>query len=718
MMRPSVFRLAVAVVIAVARGAVALPAFPGAEGFGANTPGGRGGSVVEVTSLADAGSGTLRAALEDTTGPRTVVFRVSGTIALSQHLRLDSESHSFVTIAGQTAPGDGVQLANYGIQLLGGVHDVVIRYLRIRPSDGSGTFSRDIDAVELWGSDDSHVHDIIVDHCSLQWAMDENLSAWGRVTDVTVQRSIVAEALLVGQDRQHAKGVLIGAAGEDQKPDRFSFHHVLFAHNPDRNPRIAYATTDFRNNIVYDYGGNNSTLFGPYGGFPPGPHTTDVNLVNNIWKNGPATYADYNAVAWVNPNTRLYLRGNRGPLCPTGCADEWAIGVREEFGSYGPAAAGAYRVTSPFAAPAVTIYAVDALSNILLANVGASRPVRDAVDARIVADVTAGTGTTGQGSGYPVLAAGAVPPDDDHDGMPDAWELTRGLSPTDPTDRNGDDDGDGYTNLEEYLHELGPTEFGCGDGIVHPGEACDDANTIDGDGCDANCTITACGNGIRTSGEACDDGNTTAGDCCAANCQFEAVASACDDANLCTTADACDGAGACAGTATPAITCKAADKGSLSLDARSQKLVWKWTKGDATTAAELGNPLNAGSTYALCAYDTLAALPSLVLRADFSASAAAWRVLGDGTLKYASKSGAPGGIVAAKLSPGVADRARLLVKARSVRMGSSLAVPPLPFSEDPSVTVQLRSSTGACWSQSYVAPARRNDARQFSDSVP
>jgi len=533
----------------VSRSVAALPAFPGAEGFGSATPGGRGGAVVEVTSLADTGPGSLRAALEDGTGPRTVVFRTSGTISLSQHIHMRGESDSFVTVAGQTAPGEGIQLANYGIQISAGAHDIVLRYLRIRPSNGPGDFHQDIDAVELWGSDGTNVHDIVIDHCSLEWAMDENMSAWDHVTDVTVQRTIIAEAEVDGQDHEYAKGILIGADPSAAKPDRFSFHHLLFAHNPDRNPRVAYAVTDFRNNIIYDWGGNNSTLLGPYGSFPPGPHSTDVNLVNNVWKKGPSTYADYNDVSWLHPNTRIFPLGNYAPKCATGCADEWQIGFRDEFGGYGPADPSIYRVAAPFVVPPVTTYATSDLTTILLANVGASLPARDEVDARIVQDVVAGTRTIGQGSGYPTLDAAPPPADADHDGMPDDWELAHGLSPADPDDRNGDLDGDGYTNLEEYLNEIGPTEFGCGDGITHAGEACDDGNATDGDGCDSNCTPTSCGNGIKTAGEACDDGNNIDGDCCSATCQLESFGATCDDGELCTIGDACDGAGTCRGGA-------------------------------------------------------------------------------------------------------------------------------------------------------------------------
>ncbi len=697
------------------RPAAALPAFPGAEGFGAATPGGRGGAVVEVTSLADMGPGTLRAALEDATGPRTVVFRTSGTIALSRHIRMQGESDSFVTVAGQTAPGDGIQLMNYGIQISAGAHDIVLRYLRIRPSSGPGDYKQDIDAVELWGSDGSHVHDIVIDHCSLEWAMDENMSAWAQVTDVTVQRTIIAEAQVDGQDHDYAKGVLIGAESSDAKPDRFSFHHVLFAHNPDRNPRIAYATTDFRNNVVFDWGGNNSTLLGPYGGFPAGPKPTEVNLVNDIWKKGPSTYATYDDVAWLNPNTQVFALGNYGPLCPSGCGDEWQLGFLSEMGSHGPADPSIYRAPAPFAVPPVTTYATSDLTTIVLANVGASLPARDEVDARIVADVLAGTGAIGQGSGYPTLDATAPPADTDHDGIPDDWELAHGLSPADPGDRNDDSDGNGYTNLEEYLNEIGPTEFGCGDGTAYPGEACDDGNTVDGDGCDSNCTPTSCGNGITTGGETCDDGNTTGGDCCSASCQVEAMGASCDDGELCTIADACDGAGSCVGAEAPATGCREAAKGSLVLDGKSRKLVWKWLNGAPTTSADLGNPLGGGTSYALCAYDTAASVSHLVLSARMPPGAGAWKALGGpGGFGYRSKSAAPDGLTVATLKAGAAGKARLIVKGK----GAALAVPMLPLTQNPTLTVQLKSSAGSCWSQSYAAPARRNDTRQFKDAFP
>lgn len=710
---PAVVLFLVALLTGSPRAASALPAFPGAEGFGSTTPGGRGGAVVAVTSLSDSGPGSLRAALQDATGPRTVVFRVSGTIALASPLRVEGAPDSFVTVAGQTAPGDGIQLANYGIQIRAGAHDVVLRHLRIRPSAGANDFVHDIDAIEMWGSDGSHVHSIVIDHCSLQWAMDENLSAWARVTDVTVQRSLIAEARVDGQNHQHAKGVLVGAETSDAKPDRFSFHHDVFAHNPDRNPRVAYAATDFRNNVIYDWGNNNSSLFGPYGGFPSGSKPTDVNLVGNVWKKGASTRPTYDDAVWLNPNTRVFAAANWGTHCPAGCGDEWDLGFREEVNGFGPASPLTYRVGSSFPAPFVTTYVTADLADVVLDDIGASRPTRDAADARIVADVIAGTGVNADHSDYPPLASAPPPADADADGMADDWELAHGLSPADPNDRNADLDGDGYTELEEYLNELADTgEYGCGDGVTLPGETCDDGNRIDGDGCDSNCTPTACGNGIATGGEGCDDGNLVAGDCCSPTCVPEAGGSTCSDGDLCTIADACDGGGTCVGTGAPALDCRTAAKGSLLLDAKRAQIGWKWTNGAATTLADLGDPIGGGTTYALCTYDTVAGVPALVARAAIP-SGAGWKTAGTG-YSYRSKTGAPFGITSLTARPGAAGKAKLALKGK----GTALAAPTLPLAQNPSVTLQLKSSTGVCWSQTYAAPARRNDATQLKDAFP
>ncbi len=263
----------------------------------------------------------------------------------------------------------------------------------------------------------------------------------------------------------------------------------------------------------------------------------------------------------------------------------------------------------------------------------------------------------------------------------------------------------------------------CGNGTTEPPELCDDGNLLDGDGCDSNCTPTGCGNGITTAGEQCDDGNTAGGDCCDASCQLEADGAPCDDTNPCTTSDACT-SGACAGAPEPAMTCVSALGGQLQIkdhtpdaspDARNQ-LAWQWKKGDATTGADLGNALASATRYDLCVYDTSAGTSSLAARLRIPGGGAChgracWKTSGSGTLKYTDKDATPDGVTQATFRPAVAGKAQLLVKARGVH----LAAPALPLAQSPTVVVQLHASTGACWGQTYSAPAARNDGVQFKD---
>lgn len=249
--------------------------------------------------------------------------------------------------------------------------------------------------------------------------------------------------------------------------------------------------------------------------------------------------------------------------------------------------------------------------------------------------------------------------------------------------------------------DIGADELTCGDGVPDAGEACDDGNAIDGDGCDHNCTATACGNGIVTVGEACDDGNLAGGDCCSATCAFESAGSSCDDGDLCRNGDACDGAGGCVGTATPLTVCKggAAAKGRLLLrdasSATGDALTWKLGAADATAASDLGDPTG-GDDYRLCLYDASAApQPSLSAGAP---AGSAWRVTGTG-VGYRSASGTPAGVRIVKIMSGAAGRAKVLVKAK----GAALVLPPLATLTAP-VTVQLRNAAGACWGATFSAP--------------
>ncbi|MDP2898727.1 MAG: pectate lyase [bacterium] len=426
-----------------------IPAFPGAEGFGAMTPGGRGGRVISVSNLNDSGPGSLRQALEVEKGPRIVIFRVAGTIELTKNINI-GEDNSYVTVAGQTAPGDGIQLKNFTISVAYGGHDVVIRYLRMRPGLGglATTQGSQIDGCLLYGPG-VHVHHVVIDHCSIQWALDENADVWGWVTDATFQWCIIAEGATTGHEKgTHSMGMLIGSSQSD-KPMTVSVHHCLFAHNAGRNPLVqpvepqieAPAVVDFRNNVVYNWSGNNSAVVA---------NGARVNFVNNLYLKGPSSGATDNII-WLLAPATLYVDGNWGPRCPTGSADGWAIGIHADTSYFGKPVG--KRALTPFPTPPVTTHPTGELKDAVLGRVGACLPRRDAVDARIVQDVLSGTGKMGIGSDYPTLSSGTPPQDTDGDGMPDAWERDRGLDPADSRD-GSQVAPSGYTRVEEYLNGL------------------------------------------------------------------------------------------------------------------------------------------------------------------------------------------------------------------------------------------------------------------------
>jgi len=289
----------------------------------------------------------------------------------------------------------------------------------------------------------------------------------------------------------------------------------------------------------------------------------------------------------------------------------------------------------------------------------------------------------------------------------------------------------GETDLDGGPRVLGPrVDIGadeaarCGNGAIEPPEECDDGDGDSGDGCDANCTATRCGNGVVTAGEQCDDGGTRAGDCCDAACQREPDGTACDDGDVCTRADACD-AGACAGRPEPALDCRAADTGALSLrggatsDPHGRQLSWKWERGAPTPLADLGDPVSGGAGYALCVYDTAGGTASIVLRAAAPAQGMCrgrpcWKAVGARGFRYTDKDGTPAGIVALKLLAGSAGRTQLALKAR----GALLESPALPLTQDPAVTAQIRRDGGPCWETVLPAPARRRDGGRFRDTTP
>jgi hypothetical protein len=441
-----------------------IPAFPGAEGAGMYTPGGRGGKVYLVRNLNDRGPGSLREAVE-ARGPRMVLFRVAGIINLETPLSI---THPFITIAGQSAPGDGVCIRNHTFEI--NTHDVVLRYLRFR----RGNLKVRDDALGGYP-----VKNIIIDHVSASWGLDENLSLYRHIVklpggklkklpveNLTIQWTISSEAL---NRYNHAFGGTWGGKN-------CSFHHNLFACNTGRNPSIGFGGGfDFRNNVLFNW--RHRTIDG-------GDGSSRINIVANYFKPGPATSGElrYRICRAMARNYKdeypgfgkWYVAGNHVDGYPKVTANNWAGGVQ-----YAPPRK--YRDTivpmgtekdvrafKPFPAAPITEHtAVEAYEQVL-SHAGASLPRRDPVDVRIIQTVRTGKPTFKNGiidspadvGGWPEYKPGAGPDvDTDGDGIPDWWEKKYGLDPNDPSDGARDKNGDGYTNLEKYLNGIDPTRF-------------------------------------------------------------------------------------------------------------------------------------------------------------------------------------------------------------------------------------------------------------------
>jgi len=421
----------------------AIPAFPGAEGGGAYAIGGRGGRVIEVTNLNDKGPGSLREAV-DAKGPRIVVFRVSGNIELKRQIEI---RNPYITIAGQTAPGDGICLQGSSLQVE--ADDVIVRYLRSRPAGVSG---KELDAISV-----KRCKNIIIDHCSASWSVDECLSSCTDTENTTIQWCLISESLTysVHHKGRHGYGGIWGGMNA-------TFHHNLLAHHTSRNPRFSgeMHTIDHRNNVIYNWGFNSCY----------GNEMGKVNMIGNYYKPGPATAEECVArIVQSDPNKkntswvgRYYLSGNYMVGSPEVTADNWK-------GVYGDAPKEIIRLDKPIPAAPVTTHSAEEAYKLVLAGAGANFPKRDALDERVIEEVRTGTakygkkwGGGGKGiidsqedvGGWPQLKSAQAPLDSDHDGMPDAWEKPRGLNPKDAKDAAKDRDGDGYTNVEEYINGL------------------------------------------------------------------------------------------------------------------------------------------------------------------------------------------------------------------------------------------------------------------------
>ncbi len=441
-----------------------IPAFPGAEGGGKYVTGGREGVVIHVTTLEDARDevtkqpaiGTLRKALQ-MDGTRTVVFDVAGTIHLTSQLEITGGN---LTVAGQTAPGDGICIAGYPVVVK--ASNVILRFLRFRMGDQNQVEG---DALTI-----CEHKNIIVDHCSFSWSTDECVSVYGN-ENFTLQYCFITESLKASV---HAKGA--HGYGGIWGGKNASFHHNLLAHHQSRNPRFDhdYVNTkcagpiDFVNNVVYNwesnsaYGGEGSTEGGG------GRH---INFVNNYYKPGPSTKDDVKT-RLVDPWTscsncvegskvlkkggsvvppKIYLVGNTMYGSSEVTADNW------KGSSKSKSIAGVdTRWTDGLTSLSKEQSAEEAYETVL-AKAGCSIS-RDALDARIVNDVRSGTGklinSPDEAGGYPALNPGTALADTDHDGMPDAWEDGNGLNKSASSDAKLYTLDKNYTNLEVYINSL------------------------------------------------------------------------------------------------------------------------------------------------------------------------------------------------------------------------------------------------------------------------
>lgn len=435
-------------------------AFPTAEGYGKYAKGGRGGDIYEVTNLKDSGEGSLRAAVE-ASGPRTVVFRVSGNIELESPIKI---GNPYITIVGQTAPGDGICLKNHPLSI--NADHVIVRYIRVRPGDVSG---KDYDAVSS-----RYTKHIILDHISASWSIDETMSVY-HCDSITVQWSIISESLYKSHHEKghHGYGGIWGS-------NHSTYHHNLLAHHSSRNPRMASGCgyTDYRNNVIYNWGYNSL-----YGGEKQQVgndklNFAEFNIVSNYYKPGPATRPGEVSYRIANPSYRsetdygkCYIADNVVQGNDDVSADNWDGGVQTAISFE------KIKLDKPWPSMPINQQTAAEAYKVVLDNAGAVLPKRDAIDTRILEEVRGGYATFEGESykkehevadstkicgiidtqndvgGWPLLNGAPAPTDTDHDGMPDYWEDKNKLDKENPDDRNTIA-SDGYTMLEKYLNSI------------------------------------------------------------------------------------------------------------------------------------------------------------------------------------------------------------------------------------------------------------------------
>ena len=412
-----------------------IPSFPGALGYGAQAIGGRGGRVIEVTNLKDNGPGSLRDALE-ANGPRIVIFTTGGEIKLDRPINIKK---SFVTVAGQTAPGDGITIS--GREIIINSSDVIIRGLKIRV--GSENYRSSPDGIAIVAKKNTPIKNVIIDHCTVSWGIDENFAVNGvfsSISNVTLSNNISTEALndpnLHGGE-EHAMGMLVS-----RNATKFSVIGNLFIHNNARQPKFAEFTTgEAMNNVVYNWGNRATDI----------DRGAEVNLIGNYYKQGPSLNGITKGISLrgdESPDGKVYVKDNIGPGREDGTGNEWNI-------VQGPQSWQSNGLIGASSSGATSIAGLETFDYVL-DNAGALP--RDAHDNRVIQDARNGTGSIilseDDVGGYLILDKGTPPSDTDKDGMPDNWETSKGLNPNNAADGNEDRDGDGYTNIEEYINSF------------------------------------------------------------------------------------------------------------------------------------------------------------------------------------------------------------------------------------------------------------------------
>ena len=417
----SIVLIALAWVTTGLNGQAPLQVFPGAEGFGSTTVAGRGGVVLRVTNLNDSGTGSLRAAMT-AAGPRTVIFEISGTITLTtDDIKVNNP---YLTVAGQTAPSPGITIRGGGIRVF--THDVLVQHLRGRPGDvlaasvprgNAGAFQ----ALGVGGgAETSNTYNVVFDHVSASWATDQNMTVYSGIRDVTFSNSIISEGLIDSPNnfagQCHSCAVLVG-----ERSHRFSLIRNLMAHTVKRFPEAKGDTsTLIVNNLMYN---NRDEVMDFYDYDGHGP--LQASIVGNCtcprpeYKPGLPIYLSERQ---SEAGTQVYQADNVTP----------GVVLSNNVTAFNPMVS-----TPPLSLAGVTVRPSSEVETYLKSHAGARPADRDAVDTRIVSELTNRTGRTinapGDVGGYPAQAVNVRP-------------LTL------PANPNGDDDGDRYTNLEEWLH--------------------------------------------------------------------------------------------------------------------------------------------------------------------------------------------------------------------------------------------------------------------------